>query len=325
MVEKSVMTFIAMGTVNTITVFTPIVDEIKVAVYQLVKNLEDKFTVNRPYSEVMSINQAAGLSPVQVSSDVFDLIQQATLASLAPNSGFNAVIGSLTRLWKTSFQQHHLPTEQNVAQSLKLINPHDIVLDAKKQTVFLSKAGMQFDLGAIAKGYIADRLVQLLAQYQIYAGIIDLGGNVIAFGEASHNTQGQWKVGIQQPFAKRGQYVGIVAVKNKSIVTSGNYEKYTEIQGKSYHHIIDPNTGYPFESQLDSVTIISDRSVEGEILSTQVYFKGLEDGLKFIEKIPHFAAIFISKDQKVYVTSNLVSSFKLVSSDYELATINSVI
>lgn len=318
--DRSVITFIAMGTVNTVTLFGPANNDVKIAVFQLVKTLEDKFTVNRPHSEVMSVNDSAGVSPVRVSDEVFELIRRAVDAGLQPNSGFNPLIGSLTRLWKQSLSDGILPSRAQISVALNRINPHDVLFNDAQRTVFLTRTGMSMDLGAVAKGYIADRLQQLLARHRIYSGIIDLGGNVMTVGESPNHPQGQWRVGIQLPFAERGRYVGIVAVKNKSVVTSGNYEKYTEIDGKQYHHIIDPHTGYPFESRLDSITIISDDSTEGEILSTQLYFKGLEESLKFLENRPHFSAVFITRDKKIYLSKNLLNSFKLVNSDYQLIT-----
>ncbi|MDU8923767.1 FAD:protein FMN transferase [Pasteurellaceae bacterium LIM206] len=325
MVDKtSVITFIAMGTVNTITLFNQVSDEVKVAVFQLVNELENKFTVNRAQSEVMSINDAAGKKPVAVSDDVFELIQRAVAAGLLPDSGFNPAIGNLTKLWKKCLTDRILPSPAQISSAMKAISPRNIKLNAEQKTVFLTQADMSIDLGAIAKGYIADQIATLLAEYHIYSGIIDLGGNIVVIGNSPKNPQGIWKVGIQKPFAKRGLYAGIVSVRNKSVVTSGNYEKYTEINGKQYHHIIDPRTGYPFEGPLDSVTIISDNSIEGEILSTLLYFHGLKQGLKLIQNAPHFftssylGAVFISKDKKIYLSQNLINKFKLVCSDYEL-------
>ena len=180
----------------------------------------------------------------------------------------------------------------------------------------LNKKGMEIDLGGIAKGYAADKIVEYLKSQNIEKSIINLGGNVFVLGEKSKDTQ--FKVGIQDPNSEDGTSIANIGVTNQSVVTSGIYERYLEQDGVMYHHMLDPSTGYPFENNLSSVTIISDSSIVGDGLSTTTFGLGLEKGMKLIESLDNTDAIFITKDQKIYTTSNLKGKLNLKDSSFEL-------
>ena len=145
------------------------------------------------------------------------------------------------------------------------------------------------------------------------SALIDLGGNIFALGNKDDGTP--WKVGIQNPFKPRGEYIGILSVKNKSVVTSGNYEKYFIKDGERFHHIIDPKTGYPSQSKIISATIISDNSIDGDGLSTGVYILGIDKALKIIEAIEGIDAIFITEDKKVYKTSGIDENILILTDE----------
>lgn len=174
---------------------------------------------------------------------------------------------------------------------------------------------MKIDLGGIAKGYTADVITDILKENGVEHALVDLGGNIYALG---NNPEGRpWKIGVQNPFDSRGKIVGYVPVENKSVVTSGIYERYIEKDGKKYHHILNPFTGYPYDNELAGITIISDKSIDGDALSTSVFSKGLEGGMKFIEKLPNIEAVFVTKDNKVYITSGLKNTFKLTNEEFK--------
>ena len=182
--------------------------------------------------------------------------------------------------------------------------------------MFLEEPGMKIDLGAIAKGYIADEVKKLFIENGITTAIIDLGGNVVVMGDSPTREGGGFNVGIQDPFDSRGTYVAALNLKNQSIVTSGVYERYIEQDGEIYHHLMNPKTGYPFDNELASVTIISDESIDGDALSTVVFGYGLEDGLKYVNDVDNIEAVFITKEKDVYTSAGLAENFSLTNDDY---------
>ncbi|WP_239423600.1 FAD:protein FMN transferase [Snodgrassella communis] len=288
------------------------------AVFNTIEALEARLTVNRDHSEVMSINHAAGKHPVTVSKLVFDLIQQAKAASLLPYSRFNLAIGPIVKLWKIGFNGQSIPPADEITHRLSLTSPHLIELDQTNHSVYLAKAGMEIDLGAIAKGYIADITKLVLAQYNIHQAIINCGGNVLTIGSSPLTSSQEWHIGLKRPFAAANSLLGILHVQNKSVVTSGIYERYFIFNEQLYHHIIDPFTGYPLDNELQSVTIISDNSLTGDIYSTILFGFGVRHGLNELEKHKNMGAIFVTKDQKIFIKSNQHFQFELLADDYEL-------
>ena len=272
-----------MGTTVSLKLFVENLTAVS-AVFNAIEQLEAQLTVNRYHSEVMGINHAAGKQPVAVSKLVFDLISQAKAASLLPDSKFNLAIGPLVKLWKIGFNGRSIPEKDEIARRLTLTNPNHIDLNRTNQTVYLAKAGMEIDLGAIAKGYIADIIKLLLAQYNIFQAIINCGGNVLTIGYSPITADKQWHIGLKRPFAEANNLLGIIHVEDKSVVTSGIYERYFIFNDQLYHHILDPHTGYPLNNELHSVTIISDNSLTGDIYSTIFYGLGIRQGLNELKK-----------------------------------------
>ncbi|MDI3535253.1 MAG: FAD:protein transferase, partial [Thermosediminibacterales bacterium] len=193
---------------------------------------------------------------------------------------------------------------------------NSVLLNSKEKSIMLKKEEMMLDLGGIAKGYAADEVSKILKENHVKHAIVNLGGNVLAYGNKPDGSK--WRIGIQKPFAPRGDYAGVVSVINKAVVTSGIYERYFEENGKIYHHILDPETGYPVENNLMSVTIITDKSIDADSLSTSVFAMGLKEGLNLIEKLDNTEAIFITKDSKIYLTSGLKNSFKLTDNSLNI-------
>ncbi|MWP61815.1 FAD:protein FMN transferase [Gilliamella sp. Pas-s25] len=290
------------------------------AVFETIKMLEDKLTVNRSLSEVMAINLAAGQYPVTVSHSVFSLIEQAQKVSLHFNSCFNFAIGPLVKLWKIGFQDYQVPSNKLIKQQLLLTDPKNIVLNAKTHSVFLKKSGMEIDLGAIAKGYIADVVKLILQQYQVYQGIINLGGNVLTLGKSSLNEDGYWHVGLRKPFSTKNKLSGIIKVINKSVVTSGIYERFFIQNSHLYHHIFNPKTGYPLDNELESVTIISDSSLEGDIYSTVFYGWGLDKSREYLQKHQNLSAIFLLKNKTIILINTDNFIFQQLDTQYTIST-----
>jgi len=302
--------YYALGTVINLTVAEPATKDDLDAGYQLIQNFEDKLTVNRTESEVMSINDNAGIKAVKVPEDTYGLIKTAVKVS-RKNLGFNVAIGPLVKLWKIGFKGANKPSDADIKQRLKLIDPDRIELNDELQTVFLLDQGMEIDLGGIAKGYIADQIKQLWLKRGVETGIIDLGGNVLLVGPSLHTDQ-MWNVGVQNPIKPRDVSLGMVHISAKSIGTSGIYERKLILDGHEYHHMFDSKTGYPIKNNLASVTIISDKSIDGEIWSTIGFYQGIEKGRALIEAQPGIEAVFITKELETFVTSGLKNNFKLI-------------
>lgn len=302
--------YYALGTTINLSVATPATESDLEAGYQLIQNFEDKLTVNRTESEVMSINHNAGIKAVAVPDDTYDLIKTAVLVS-RKHLGFNVAIGPLVKLWKIGFTGANKPSDADIKQRLQLIDPERIQLDDANKKVFLLDSGMEIDLGGIAKGYIADQIKRLWQERHVTTGIIDLGGNVLLVGSSLHADK-MWNIGIQNPIKPRDVSLGVLRTTAKSIGTSGIYERKLIIDGHEYHHMFDSKTGYPIKNNLASVTIVSDQSIDGEIWSTIGFYQGIDKGRALVEAQPGIEAIFITKDLEAVVTSGLKDKFKLI-------------
>lgn len=287
-------------------------------VFRLIRHYENILTVNRAESEVMAINHAAGQAAVSVSREVFDLIQCAHQVSLLPHSLFNFTIGPLVKRWKIGFQGRSVPPQRELERLIALTDPRQVALDPATRSVFLRQPGMEIDLGAIAKGYIADVVRSFLRQQGVERALINLGGNVQTLG-APPRAAG-WSVGLKTPFGQADELIGVIEVAGKSVVTSGIYERYFELDGRLYHHILDASSGYPLDNELLSVTVISDRSIDGDIYTTLLYGLGVEKSLAALRDTPHIEAIFVTRDREVICSSTRQFAFHLHDSRYRRVT-----
>ncbi|EHD21167.1 MULTISPECIES: FAD:protein FMN transferase [Brenneria] len=287
-------------------------------VFRRIKRLEDLLTVNRAHSEVMSINHAAGKGYVAVSPVVFQLIKRAREISLIKDGCFNFAIGPVVKLWKIGFDGRSVPAAATIEKALALTDPASVLLDEEQSAVLLPTAGMEIDLGAIAKGYIADLVRDLLWQHGIYHALINLGGNVLALGGSLTDGQGRWGVGLQKPFAERDDLLGVIRVNGKSVVTSGVYERFFTVDERIYHHILDPRSGYPLDNELHSVTVISDDSIDGDSYTTLLYGMGVAAGIDYLRPRADIEAIFVTKDKRIILSSRRHYDFERLDDGYEL-------
>lgn len=305
-----------MGTYIVLRVYDEGKDEALNEAVARIEELDKTLSSNATGSEIDAINQAAGQSIVEVSDDVFPLIEAAEKYSAIPDSGFDYTIGPITNLWRIGFDDARVPDRSEIEEVLPLVNYEKAELDADKQTVFLTEKGMDIDLGAIAKGYIADEVVEVLKEHDVTTAIVDLGGNVVIMGDSPTRDTGGFNVGVQNPDSTRGEIVGSINLKNKSIVTSGIYERYIEKEGKMYHHLMNPDTGYPFENDLAGVTVITDKSVDGDALSTVVFGFGLKEGLDFVNSQEGIEAVFVSLDEEIYTSDGITEDFNLTDETF---------
>lgn len=306
-----------MGTVISVTLYDSTDESILDKVFDKVKNLEETFSINETGTEVDKINDNAGIEPVKVSDDTIEVVKEGIYYSDLSHGKFDITIGPLVKLWNIPDRPtEDIPTQDELNLVLPLTNYKDVVIDEANKTVFLTRPGMMLDLGGIAKGYAADVISKMLTDEGVKSAIIDLGGNIFAHGEKVSGDA--WKIGIQNPFSNRGEIVGAISVKNKSIVTSGIYERYIEVDGVKYHHILNPETGYPYENDIAGITIISDKSTTGDALSTSVFALGIEEGMKFVEELDDVDAIFVTKEKGIYVTSGIRDNFELRDENFKL-------
>lgn len=308
-----------MGTEISLRLFSPD-RQLAAQVFNTIGELENLLTVNRPRSQVMDVNRAAGNHPVAVTSTVFELIRRARDASLVEGSCFNLAIGPIVKLWKIGFTGDSVPDRDRIERLLGLTDPRDVILDEKEGSVFLARAGMEIDIGAIAKGYIADIVKELLRRNGVRNAIVNLGGNLHAIGTPLPEEQGRWRVGLQKPFGEKEEMIGIIRVSDKSVVTSGTYERFIVVDDRIYHHIIDPRTGYPLDNELHSITIVSDKSIDGDVYSTIIYGMGVASGLRYLrENCPSLGAVFVTRDKRIILSSERSFAFELLDTTYSLS------
>ena len=295
-----------MGTTITVSICHTLADEILAQCFEILRSYEHRFSANDASSELMEVNRQAGIAPVRVHPDLFELIALGTQHSQAKNSHLNIAIGPLVQTWRIGFSDARRPQQGEINQALTMIDPHRIQLDPENHTVFLTRPGMKIDLGALAKGYSADSIATFLKSQGVTDALIDLGGNILTVGQHPVKQQ-PWRIGIQNPVEKRGQHLLVLSVKDKSIVTSGIYERHLEVDGQSFHHIFDSETGYPVETDLASITIISDRSVDGEIWTTRLFGESPASILNTVESLPGIDTLLVSQSGKIAYTSGLQS------------------
>ena len=232
-----------------------------------------------------------------ISEDLAALLSEGLDITRESDGAFDIAIAPLTSLWDFTAEDPKVPDDAAIQKALPLCSSDGVTIDG--QDITLPSDDIQFDVGAIAKGYIADRLKDFLVKKGVKSAIINLGGNVLCIGSKPDGTP--FKVGIQKPFADRNETEAVMDITGKSVVSSGIYERCFKQDGKLYHHILNPKTGYPYDNSLVSVTIISDQSVDGDALSTTCFALGLEDGLKFAEQ-KGVQAVFITEDYKLHYT-----------------------
>jgi len=285
--------------------------------FELIHELERRWTVNDVGGEVERINEMAGIEPVMVEASTFYLIEQAIYYSIYSDRLFNAVIGPLTSMWNISLDGARRPDDDEIAAVLPLLDPTRVILDADASTVFLEEEGMRLDLGAIAKGYMADLVAELLTSHGIERALLIVGGEVVAIGGRQDGTP--FRVGIHAPFAEEhsGDLVGTVPAYHQAVVTSGTYNRYLAHQDTRtiYHHIFDSRTGLPFETDIVSITVVADTGLLGEVYTTIVFAMGLEEGMAYVEAHPSIEAMFISRDNSIYLSSGLQDGFELILDD----------
>ena len=309
-----------MGTVVKVTIYNQDKQEALDAAFNRIEELASLITVDEgnENSEIEKINEQAGIEPVQVADDLYYLVQAAYDYSESTAGSFDLTVGPITELWHIGFDNARKPEQSEIDETLNLVDYSKVKFDDEAQTVYLPEEGMRLDLGAIAKGFITDEVVEVLKEHQVDTAIIDLGGNVYVMGDSAKGEGAAWNVGIQDPFETRGTIIGSLALSDRSIVTSGIYERFLKVDGVNYHHLMNPETGYPFDNELAGVSVITKKSIDGDGLSTSLFSKGLKEGLEYVNTLEDVDALFVTKDKEVYVSDGLKETFKLTNDAFTL-------
>ena len=293
----------------TVTIYAQDTDkdpyEIIDGAFHLCTEYENKLSRTIEGSEIDQINHSQG-TPVTVSPDTAELISEALKYGALSEGSFDIAIAPLSSLWDFKAENPQVPDSSAIAEAVKHVDYRNIRLEGN--TVTLTDPDCALDLGAIAKGFIADKIAAYLKEQGVTSAMINLGGNVLAVGSRPDGTD--FNVGIQKPFENQNVVLGVFTLSGKSVVTSGIYERFFRKDGKLYHHILNPDTGYPIENSLLSVTIISDTSTEGDALSTTCFILGLEKGMALIESLDNVEAIFVTDDMQEHYSSGIGSKVK---------------
>lgn len=301
-------THCAMGTVMTHKAFGLYAEDSLAAVCREVERLEGILSRFIPESDISRINRSAGIHCENVSFDTYEVLSQAVEFSMKYQESFDVTIGPLVALWNSKKEASMPPDESNIRQVLPLVNDRDLVLDFWQRTAGLKNVGQSIDLGGIGKGFAGDKILEVFKEYGISSAYSNLGGNVVTLGAKPDGSP--WHVGIQHP-RQENKIIGSVSVVNQTVVTSGDYQRYfTDSQGKRHHHILNPTTGYPAESGLISVSIVTEKSLAADALSTILFVAGMEKGLEFLKNFPQTDAILVDSDLQVYVTKGLRYRFQ---------------
>lgn len=281
--------------------------------YTRIRNIENMMSTSIEGSDIFLLNEYAGDQQVNVDQETLYVINRGLLYYDLTEGDFNIALGSLINLWSIGKDTARVPSHEEITEAMKHTNISDISID--NQTVIIKDANMRIDLGGVAKGYAVDEAIKVLRSEGITSGLVNLGGDVYALGNKSDGTP--WNVGIQDPELGSG-VIGSVPLVDKSIVTSGDYERYFMEGDVRYHHIIDPKTGYPVQNNLRSVTIISDLSIDGDVLSTAIFIMGVDKGMALIESLDNIEGIIITSEKEIYASSGIKESIKISDNRYKL-------
>ncbi|NMA68112.1 MAG: FAD:protein FMN transferase [Desulfitobacterium sp.] len=313
----------AMGTVITQKVYGVNVQEIMEEVMEELANLEALLTFNAPGGDVNKLNENAGKNSVELNPHTIAILNKSQEVAEVSGGAFDVTVGPLVKAWGIGTEQPQLLEESDLEELLPLINYRDLIIEGNK--AFLKNEGQMVDLGGIAKGYAGDIAAEIYRSHGIDSAFINLGGNVVTIGSKPDGSP--WAVGINDPRSpiaekmsnNRDYHVGAVTVVNKSVVTAGDDQRYFLYEGERFHHILDPHTGYPAQSDLMSVTLITETSLEADALDTAAYILGLEQGMEMLKKYGSVEAVFITKDKKIYVTEGIKEDFHFLdeTGEYE--------
>jgi thiamine biosynthesis lipoprotein len=267
-----------------------------------ISRIEQLLTTFNDQSQTAAINKYAGVKPVKVDREVFDLIARSKRISALTQGAFDLSYGSVDKaFWNFDNTMDRLPDREAARNAVRLINYRNIVLDREDQTVFLKEKGMRIGFGGIGKGYAAERAKDVLRNMGVKSGIVNASGDLAAWGQQPNGKE--WTVGVANP-DHRDQPFSYLNISDLAIATSGNYEKYVTIDGKRYSHTIDPRTGFPVHG-IKSVSIICSNAEIADAMATPVTVMGVCAGMNLINQMKDIACLIIDENDRLYTSKNI--------------------
>lgn len=304
-----------LGTIVSIKIISDEADSILESAFNILDKIEEDMSKNIENSTVSKINKAKKNERIKINSSLEYVLNKSSEISTLTNGYFDITIGKVVYLWGIGTSNSRVPEKEEIDNALKFVNYRNIIVD--DSSVYKKEDEIEIDLGGIAKGYAADEISRFLYSKNISSAIINIGGNVLLHGKKPSGED--YKVGIQDPFSLRNEYFAIVEGSEISVVTSGDYERFFEEAGKTYHHILDYKTGYPSENDIAAVSVISKSSIEGDALSTALYAMGKEKGLKIVEELKDTECIYITNDKKVIISNGLKGKISIKDNSFKFA------
>lgn len=315
-VKSQVYSGTVMGTALKKTIYSKditLLNEADTLIDDTLKDFENQTSVRVKDSELSKINRTYVVGGITEASDnILDYLELELQIWRETKGAFSPCIYPVTSLWGIEDGDEEIPDDTRLQECILASDANDIELT--EDGIIFNAADMSIDLGAVGKGAACDLVKEQLMQTEIQGAVVSIGGSILAYGDKGDGKD--WHIGIQDPRGKTGDVLGIIDTEGNMVVsTSGDYEKYFELDGKRYHHIIDPITGYPADNGLISVSVVCESGILSDALSTACFVLGLEDGMKYAEE-KGVGAVFVTSDKEVYLTKNLKKKFRLQSDDY---------
>ena len=308
-IEKS---FYALGTLNNIRIFGFCDEAVLDAAVKRVLEIDDRMSAFKPQSDVSRLNQNAGNGFLEMHTETFELLRRSLAFSEMSGGAFDITVRPLAELWGIGKKGDYIPTEKEIQIAKRSVDYTKLILDEKTHRAALQDAGQAVDLGGIAKGFAAEEVKKILLQAGIKCALINLGGNILTIGTGPDGRP--WKIGIQNPIAPTGKYLGVLSLVGKTIVTSGSNERFFIKDGIRYHHILDPRTGFPAQTGLLSVTAICGCSTDADALTTAIFVLGAEHGIALANELDA-EVIFVTGNYDVIASNGLKDIFRLSNSN----------
>lgn len=286
-----------LNTFVTITLYDEKEEALLEEAIKLCRDNEQKLSKTIEGSEIYALNhREAGVREMEVSASTAELIREGLAFSDSSAGAFDITVEPLSSLWNFTGDEKKVPEEEAIQEAARRVDYRKVSVEGN--TVYFADDDTTIELGAIAKGYIADQVKHYLQSQGVESGLIDLGGNILCIGSRPDGTP--FKIGLQKPYYDRKETIAVLNITDQSVVTSGVYERCFEQDGVNYHHLLDPKTGYPYDNGLLSVTIVSERSVDGDGLSTTCFSLGLEKGMELVDSLENVYGYFITEDYEVH-------------------------
>ncbi len=306
-----------LGTVCTVNLYEKGTDAIYNEIFARLRRLEDILSANRDDTNLAAINAGAGIRPVKAEPETLEILDEGLRFAEISGGKLDPTVGPLVKTWNIGTEYAAVPSSDALRAAVRLIDWKKVRIDRTAGTVYLEEPGMKLDLGAIAKGYAADEAARIIKKRGIKRAIVDLGGNILAVGEKAPGKP--WKIGIRNPETEQGGSVLSMEINDSAVVTSGVYERFFIENGRRYHHILDPFTGFPAENGLLSVSIVTARSIDADALSTTTFLLGLDKGMRLVNSMDGVEAVFIDSSKKVRVSAGLLGKVAILEDGYAMA------